>query len=93
MGLGKTPWSPLPLWGSIGEFTIDKDTDVVVNLWALHHNEKEWHRPDLFMPGEFLFFGGVWGSWLLPGHTASLVSVTPRSSSTCPLPSWLLENS
>uniref|UniRef100_A0A8D0VKW6 Steroid 17-alpha-hydroxylase/17,20 lyase n=1 Tax=Sus scrofa TaxID=9823 RepID=A0A8D0VKW6_PIG len=39
---------------SIGEFTIDKDTDVVVNLWALHHNEKEWHRPDLFMPERFL---------------------------------------
>uniref|UniRef100_A0A8C3WIJ1 Steroid 17-alpha-hydroxylase/17,20 lyase n=1 Tax=Catagonus wagneri TaxID=51154 RepID=A0A8C3WIJ1_9CETA len=39
---------------SIGEFTVDKDSDIVVNLWALHHNEKEWHRPDLFMPERFL---------------------------------------
>uniref|UniRef100_A0A8C0DMJ4 Steroid 17-alpha-hydroxylase/17,20 lyase n=1 Tax=Balaenoptera musculus TaxID=9771 RepID=A0A8C0DMJ4_BALMU len=39
---------------SIGDLTIDKGTDVVVNLWALHHSEKEWHRPDLFMPERFL---------------------------------------
>lgn len=42
------------LWDSIGEFTIDKNTHVIVNLWALHHNEKEWHQPDQFMPGESL---------------------------------------
>ncbi|XP_073934513.1 steroid 17-alpha-hydroxylase/17,20 lyase isoform X2 [Castor canadensis] len=39
---------------SIGEFTIDKNTHVIVNLWALHHNEKEWHQPDQFMPERFL---------------------------------------
>ncbi|XP_057591598.1 steroid 17-alpha-hydroxylase/17,20 lyase [Hippopotamus amphibius kiboko] len=39
---------------SIGNLIIDKDTDVVVNLWALHHSEEEWHRPDLFMPERFL---------------------------------------
>ncbi|XP_045424448.1 steroid 17-alpha-hydroxylase/17,20 lyase [Lemur catta] len=39
---------------SIGEFAIDKGTEVVVNLWALHHNEKEWHQPDQFMPERFL---------------------------------------
>ncbi|KAM5271830.1 steroid 17-alpha-hydroxylase/17,20 lyase [Ctenodactylus gundi] len=39
---------------SIGEFTIDKNTHVVVNLWALHHDEKEWHKPDQFMPERFL---------------------------------------
>ena len=49
------PSFPLPLWGSIGDLTVDKGTDVVVNLWALHHNEKEWHQPNLFMPGESLF--------------------------------------
>ncbi|XP_011958253.2 steroid 17-alpha-hydroxylase/17,20 lyase [Ovis aries] len=38
---------------SIGDLTIDKGTDVVVNLWALHHNE-EWQQPDLFMPERFL---------------------------------------
>ncbi|XP_003475015.1 steroid 17-alpha-hydroxylase/17,20 lyase isoform X2 [Cavia porcellus] len=39
---------------SIGEFAIDKDTNVLVNLWALHHNEQEWDRPDQFMPERFL---------------------------------------
>ncbi|KAM4852413.1 steroid 17-alpha-hydroxylase/17,20 lyase [Thomomys bottae] len=39
---------------SIGEFAILKDTQVIINLWALHHNEKEWHQPDKFMPERFL---------------------------------------
>ncbi|XP_051003105.1 steroid 17-alpha-hydroxylase/17,20 lyase [Acomys russatus] len=39
---------------SIGEFTIPKGTHVVVNLWALHHNEKEWDQPARFMPERFL---------------------------------------
>ncbi|KAM9618566.1 steroid 17-alpha-hydroxylase/17,20 lyase [Trichechus inunguis] len=39
---------------SIGEFTIDKGTQIIINLWALHHNEKEWHQPDQFMPERFL---------------------------------------
>ncbi|XP_016075332.1 PREDICTED: steroid 17-alpha-hydroxylase/17,20 lyase [Miniopterus natalensis] len=39
---------------SIGEFAIDKGTNVIVNLWALHHSEKEWHLPDQFMPERFL---------------------------------------
>lgn len=42
----------LLVWVSIGEFSIPKDTHVIVNLWALHHDEKEWDRPDQFMPGE-----------------------------------------
>lgn len=46
---------PLPLRSSIGEFAIDKGTSVIINLWALHHSEKEWHRPDQFLPGESLF--------------------------------------
>ncbi|XP_076982001.1 steroid 17-alpha-hydroxylase/17,20 lyase [Tamandua tetradactyla] len=39
---------------SIGEFAIDKGTRVIINLWALHHNEKEWLQPDQFMPERFL---------------------------------------
>uniref|UniRef100_A0A5F9CNA4 Steroid 17-alpha-hydroxylase/17,20 lyase n=1 Tax=Oryctolagus cuniculus TaxID=9986 RepID=A0A5F9CNA4_RABIT len=39
---------------SIGEFAVDKGTQVIINLWALHHNEKEWSRPDQFMPERFL---------------------------------------
>ncbi|KAM6186467.1 steroid 17-alpha-hydroxylase/17,20 lyase [Rhynchocyon petersi] len=39
---------------SIGEFAVDKGTQVVINLWAMHHNEKEWQKPDQFMPERFL---------------------------------------
>uniref|UniRef100_A0A8D2AUZ6 Steroid 17-alpha-hydroxylase/17,20 lyase n=1 Tax=Sciurus vulgaris TaxID=55149 RepID=A0A8D2AUZ6_SCIVU len=39
---------------SIGEYAIDKDTQVIINLWALHHNEEEWNQPDQFMPERFL---------------------------------------
>ncbi|ELV11655.1 steroid 17-alpha-hydroxylase/17,20 lyase [Tupaia chinensis] len=39
---------------SIGKFAIDKGTQVVVNLWALHHDEKEWQQPEQFMPERFL---------------------------------------
>ncbi|KAL0616430.1 Steroid 17-alpha-hydroxylase/17,20 lyase [Plecturocebus cupreus] len=43
---------------SIGEFAVDKGTHVVINLWALHHNE-EWHQPDKFMPERFLNQAGT----------------------------------
>ncbi|XP_030058682.1 steroid 17-alpha-hydroxylase/17,20 lyase [Microcaecilia unicolor] len=39
---------------SIGEYTIAKGTRVVINLWSLHHDEKEWKNPDTFDPGRFL---------------------------------------
>ncbi|KAH0504584.1 steroid 17-alpha-hydroxylase/17,20 lyase [Microtus ochrogaster] len=39
---------------SIGEFTIPKDTHVIINLWALHHSEEEWEQPDEFLPERFL---------------------------------------
>ena len=71
------PSFPLPLWSSIGDLTVDKGTDVVVNLWALHHNEKEWHQPNLFMPGESLFCPA------LPGHRAHSVPTSPALLPFC----------
>lgn len=62
----------LSLSGSIGEFSIDKGTNVVINLWALHHNEKEWHRPDQFMPGESVFCPAVQPTWSLCSATPAL---------------------
>lgn len=37
---------------SIGDFTVRKGTRVIINLWSLHHDEKEWKNPELFDPGE-----------------------------------------
>ncbi|XP_070833582.1 steroid 17-alpha-hydroxylase/17,20 lyase isoform X1 [Chaetodon trifascialis] len=39
---------------SLGDFTVRKGTRVIINLWALHHDEKEWKNPELFDPGRFL---------------------------------------
>ncbi|XP_041065261.1 steroid 17-alpha-hydroxylase/17,20 lyase [Carcharodon carcharias] len=39
---------------SIGEYTIPKETRVIINLWAIHHDEEEWKNPDAFDPGRFL---------------------------------------
>ncbi|XP_033956842.1 steroid 17-alpha-hydroxylase/17,20 lyase [Pseudochaenichthys georgianus] len=39
---------------SIGPFTVRKGTRVIINLWSLHHDEKEWKDPELFDPARFL---------------------------------------
>lgn len=31
-----------------------KGTRIVINLWSLHHDEKEWKNPEVFDPGESL---------------------------------------
>ncbi|KAM3605778.1 uncharacterized protein V6R79_004607 [Siganus canaliculatus] len=44
---------------SIGDFTVRKGTRVIINLWSLHHDEKEWKDPELFDPGRFLNSDGT----------------------------------
>ncbi|XP_054886247.1 steroid 17-alpha-hydroxylase/17,20 lyase [Poeciliopsis prolifica] len=39
---------------SIGDFKVKKGTRVIINLWSLHHDEKEWSKPEHFDPGRFL---------------------------------------
>uniref|UniRef100_A0A3Q0SUV5 Cytochrome P450, family 17, subfamily A, polypeptide 1 n=1 Tax=Amphilophus citrinellus TaxID=61819 RepID=A0A3Q0SUV5_AMPCI len=39
---------------SIGDFTVRKGARVIINLWSLHHDDKEWKNPELFDPGRFL---------------------------------------
>ncbi|MED6251351.1 hypothetical protein ATANTOWER_029108 [Ataeniobius toweri] len=39
---------------SIGHFRVKKGTRVIINLWSLHHDEKEWNSPELFDPDRFL---------------------------------------
>uniref|UniRef100_A0A8C5R0N7 Steroid 17-alpha-hydroxylase/17,20 lyase n=1 Tax=Leptobrachium leishanense TaxID=445787 RepID=A0A8C5R0N7_9ANUR len=39
---------------SIGEYTIQKDARVVINLWSLHHDADEWVNPEDFNPDRFL---------------------------------------
>ncbi|XP_047206886.1 steroid 17-alpha-hydroxylase/17,20 lyase [Girardinichthys multiradiatus] len=39
---------------SIGNFRVKKGTRVIINLWSLHHDEKEWNSPEVFDPDRFL---------------------------------------
>ncbi|XP_052428452.1 steroid 17-alpha-hydroxylase/17,20 lyase [Carassius gibelio] len=39
---------------TVGEYAVQKGTRVIINLWSLHHDEKEWKNPELFDPGRFL---------------------------------------
>ncbi|KPP74928.1 P450c17-like [Scleropages formosus] len=36
---------------SIGKYMVQKGTRVIINLWSLHHDEKEWKNPEKFDPG------------------------------------------
>ena len=38
----------------LDEYTIPKDTQIWVNLWAMHHNEKLWDDPFTFKPERYL---------------------------------------
>jgi len=37
-----------------GPITIPKDTRTSVNIWAIHHDPKNWPEPEKFMPERFL---------------------------------------
>ncbi|XP_071604500.1 steroid 17-alpha-hydroxylase/17,20 lyase isoform X3 [Heliangelus exortis] len=39
---------------SIGEYSIPKGARVIINLWSVHHDEKEWDKPEEFNPRRFL---------------------------------------
>ncbi|XP_006629247.2 cytochrome P450 17A2 [Lepisosteus oculatus] len=39
---------------SIGEHFIPKDTRVVVNMWSIHHDPRQWDEPERFRPERFL---------------------------------------
>lgn len=55
-GRGQRLWGgsdclTLCLLCSIGEYSIPKGARVIINLWSVHHDEKEWEKPEEFNPG------------------------------------------
>uniref|UniRef100_A0A672F3W0 Steroid 21-hydroxylase n=1 Tax=Salarias fasciatus TaxID=181472 RepID=A0A672F3W0_SALFA len=39
---------------SIGGHAIRRGTRVLVNMWSIHHDPRNWDKPDLFNPDRFL---------------------------------------
>lgn len=39
---------------TLGGYDIPKDTMMMTNLWAIHHDADEWESPDVFNPQRFL---------------------------------------
>ncbi|KAM9425628.1 cytochrome P450 17A2 [Pholidichthys leucotaenia] len=39
---------------SIGGHAVSQGTRVLVNMWSIHHDPKNWNKPDLFNPDRFL---------------------------------------
>lgn len=37
----------------VGDYFIPKGSTVVLNVWAMHHDEKRWDRPADFIPERF----------------------------------------
>ncbi|XP_054652322.1 steroid 17-alpha-hydroxylase/17,20 lyase [Dunckerocampus dactyliophorus] len=44
---------------SLGNFKVQKGTRVIINLWSLHHDQKEWKHPERFDPARFLNSDGT----------------------------------
>ena len=38
----------------LGKYTIPKDTDVWINFWVMHHDDRLWEEPFCFKPERFL---------------------------------------
>ena len=39
---------------TLSGYHIPKDTTVLLNIWAINHDEREWEDPDEFNPNRFL---------------------------------------
>ena len=48
---------------TIGGFHIPKGTLVVLDLWEINHDEREWSHPDKFKPERFLNAEGNFVGW------------------------------
>lgn len=39
---------------TLGGYDVPKDTMLITNLWAMHHDKDEWEKPEVFNPARFM---------------------------------------
>ena len=39
---------------TLGDYDVPKETMLITNIWAIHHDTDEWEKPDVFNPERFL---------------------------------------
>ena len=39
---------------TLGEYTLPKDTTVMVNIYAIHHDPTHWKQPEEYKPERWL---------------------------------------
>ena len=54
---------------NLNGFEIPRDTVVLFNVWAMHHDQNEWQNPDVFDPSHFL---DADGKLICPGSLSYL---------------------
>jgi len=72
-------------------YTLPKDTTVLINVWSVHHDKDHWGDPDVFRPERFLADDGSLKTddWLMGfgmGEMHALESYYFVERSGCPLP-------
>ena len=60
----------------LGKYTIPKDTDVLINFWVMHHDDRLWEEPFCFKPERFLDADGQ----LVPADHPNRRNVMPFSA-------------
>lgn len=65
---------------TLGGYDVPKDTMLITNVWAMHHDKDEWEMPEVFNPERFLDKDGKYGSSERKVSAAGVRSYLPFSA-------------
>lgn len=65
---------------TLGGYDVPKDTMLITNVWAMHHDVDEWVKPEVFNPERFLDKEGKYGGSERKVSAAGVRSYLPFSA-------------